>query len=142
MRKTARSPEPKAAEEIKFNGKENDQKSDVKPNYNKSVTFRKMQMQRNRNKQISSKVSVGKGSNEGKDTGMFNFLGLNDLGSPRRNLAQEIDEAANFRSDIEKLTKEQVIERIERMNEEHKKIVAQLKTKIENDLAIAQAINK
>jgi hypothetical protein len=87
MRKTARSPEPKAAEEIKFNGKENDQKSDVKPNYNKSVTFRKMQMQRNRNKQISSKVSVGKGSNEGKDTSMFNFLGLNDLGSPRRNLA-------------------------------------------------------
>lgn len=73
---------------------------------------------------------------------MFNFLGLNEIGSPRRNLAQEIDEAANFRSDIDKLTKEQVIQRIERMNEEHKKIVAQLKTKIENDLAIAQAINK
>lgn len=41
---------PKAPEEIKFDGKENEQKSDVKPNYNKSVTYRKMQMQRNRNK--------------------------------------------------------------------------------------------
>ena len=68
---------------------------------------------------------------------MFNFLGLTDLGSPRRNLAQEIDEAANFKSDLNKLTKEQVIERIERMNEAHTRIVAHLKTKIENDLAIA-----
>ena len=44
MRKTARSPEPKApADDIKFSGKENDeQKSDVKPAYNKSVTYRKM----------------------------------------------------------------------------------------------------
>jgi len=50
FRKTARSPMPKAPEEIKFDGKENEQKSDVKPNYNKSVTYRKMQMQRNRNK--------------------------------------------------------------------------------------------
>lgn len=73
---------------------------------------------------------------------MFNFLGLNELASPRRNLAQEIDEISRFKEDLDKLTREQLITKIEFMNEEHKKTVSNLKTKIENDLAIAQALNK
>lgn len=73
---------------------------------------------------------------------MFNFLGLNDFGSPRRNLAQKIDEIAKFKDDLDKLSREQLIEKIERMNEDHEKTVASLKTKIDNDLAIAQALNK
>ena len=54
--RVSKSPQPKGYEEENNDGKENKHfeeprnKSDVKPQYNNSVTFRKMQMQRNRNK--------------------------------------------------------------------------------------------
>lgn len=40
------------------------------------------------------------------------------------------------------LSKDQLIEKLEKQNEEHKKAIAELKSKIENDLAIAQGLNK
>lgn len=102
------------------------------------MAFRKQQMQRNRTKKISSKVSIGKGSNEGKDQpGMFSFLPFQDMRSPeRRNLNNEIDQMEKFKVDCKTMDKEQLIEKLSLMNLDHKRIVADLKNKIENDLAL------
>lgn len=72
----------------------------------------------------------------------MSFFSLPDFGVGKRNLATEIEEMEKFKTDLTKLNKEQLIERIERMNEDHKKTVAGLKSKVENDLAISQALNK
>ena len=100
-----------------------------------------MQMQRKKNKLISSKVQQGQ-SPQAKEASMFNFLSFPDLGSPRRNLAKEIDEMQKLKDDLTKLSKDQLIERIEKMNDEHRKTVASLKNKYENDIAISQALSK
>ena len=150
QRKVARSPQPKGYQGSEED-KENDEgdiaqqsKSDIKPQYTNSVAFRKQQMQRNRTKKISSKVSIGKGSNEGKDQpGMFSFLPFQDMRSPeRRNLNNEIDQMEKFKVDCKTMDKEQLIEKLSLMNLDHKRIVADLKNKIENDLALGQAMSK
>lgn len=135
-RMVCRSPEPKMDDD-------SEDGSDGKHNYNKSISYRKKQTQRNRNRLISSKVSQGKGSPDPKEqVSVFNFLSFPDLGSPRRNLAREIEEMQRLKDDLSKLTKEQLLERIDRMNDEHRRTVASLKSKFENDLAISQALNK
>ena len=59
------------------------------------------------------------------------------MSSPRRNLIQEIENIEKFRNELSMLSKDQLIEKLEKQNEEHKKAIAELKSKIENDLAIA-----
>jgi len=117
----ARSPQPKGYQQEGNNGKENlgsdaqGSNSDLKNQYNKSTKFRKMQMQRNRQKQISSKVSIGKGSNDGGTTPqhapLFGFLSTplfqDGMNSPvRRNLANEFASSEAKRGDMLALDKE------------------------------------
>ena len=60
----------------------------------------------------------------------------------RRTINNEIEQVAKFNQDCKSMDKEQLIEKLQLMNLDHKKIVADLKSKIENDLALAQAMNK
>ena len=99
-------------------------------------------MQRQRNSKLKSKMSDKK-SNDGNDqSALMSFFSLPDFSGAKRNLSQEIEEMEKFKGDLSKFNKEQLIEYIERMNEEHKKAVASIKSKLENDLAISQAFNK
>lgn len=55
----------------------------------------------------------------------------------RRNLTNEIEQVTKFNLDCKSMDKEQLIEKLSLMNIEHKRILADLKSKIENDLALA-----
>lgn len=111
-----RDPEPE-----ELNAKENL----TSPQYNKSVTFRKMQMQRNRKKTLATKMSAGK-SPEPEQSPVGMLGGFFQFPDAKRNLFSEIEQQQKFKEETSKLTKDQLIDRLHKANDDHRKKVSQL----------------